>query len=108
MGIVAPLFSSRHGSMTHGLRPRSCIVGISALCMVLARPATAFLAADINCDGSIDAQDVTALISLAGGWDMRSTAVVPDCSDGDANGDGAVEAADLVAVLLAMQPPATP
>lgn len=78
---------------------------IAVLCVVLSRATRAFLLGDINCDGAVDGQDVTALTArLFGDTDSNG----PDCTEPDTNGDGVVSAADLVGVLQLLQPPGTP
>jgi len=71
--------------------------------LVLARSAAVAQAqADVNCDGLVSRDDVSALVDLIFG-DASS-----DCGAGDVNGDGQIGAADIIALLGVLNPPTGP
>ena len=83
------------------------LIVLSFLCIGPTARAGAALPADVNCDGRVNEGDFFALVPiLFGDIDSHGGGA---CAAGDANGDGSVTAADLVAVAAAFgQPLATP
>ncbi len=74
----------------------------AALTVTACAAAGAQLPGDINCDGRVDRDDLPALITVIFA-DGSS-----DCGAADVNGDGQVSAADVVALLHALNPPVGP
>ncbi len=80
---------------------RTFCVGLLVLSVALAGSARSGVQGDVNCDGRVDQADLDLLVSDlfddAGGSPPAGGA----CAGADANGDGAVTAADLAAVARA-------
>ena len=89
---------------------RSCFFNLLVLALLWIGPtprAIAGLPGDVNCDGRVDEGDFLALVPLLFG--ETGAPGNSGCAAGDTNGDGAVTAADVVAVAGAFGGPfATP
>jgi hypothetical protein len=79
------------------------VVGIAALWAIVGHAASAQTPADVNCDGSVGADDIDALVAC-----LFAGATAGQCACADVNGDGVVTPADLTEFLQLTQVPPTP
>jgi len=66
----------------------------------LLEPAAAQLRGDANCNGTVNAADIDAVVAIVFGG-------ANTCATADVNDDGAITSTDVVGVLLAFAPPGT-
>jgi hypothetical protein len=88
--FLQPLVKQRHTLLASAF--------VAALCAA----ATAQIQGDANCDGRLNDDDLPTLTAIVFG-DGAS-----DCGAADVNGDGQVDAADVVALLRVLDPPLGP
>ncbi|HVO27896.1 MAG TPA: dockerin type I repeat-containing protein [Candidatus Margulisiibacteriota bacterium] len=81
---------------------RRYVVLLLLLAITTLRTALAQVRGDVNCDGQLDSNDLSALIAVLFG-DGAS-----DCGAADVNGDGYADAADITALQQALDPPTGP
>src|SRR5262249_2546071 len=80
------------------------VAAAMAWCALVGAPARGALRGDVNCDGNIDTQDMDVLVAEGAG----EMALPPGCEGGDVNEDGAINSADVVALVPLIVPTVIP